>query len=46
MIMEQRQTLGKEDSNKKCSRDSEREIKGSEDKAVYSRTLPLASDKT
>lgn len=44
--MEQRQTLGKEDSNKKCSRDSERETKGCEDKAVYFRTLPLASDKT
>lgn len=28
------------------SKDSEREIKGREDKAVYSRTLPLVSDKT
>lgn len=46
VVMDQRKMLSKEDSNKKWSTDSEREIKGSEDKGVHSRTLLLVSVKT
>ena len=44
--MQQRKTLGREKSSRKRSRDSEREIKGSEDKALLSKILPPVSDKT
>lgn len=44
--MEQRKTLNSKYSNRKWRRDSEREIKGSEDKSSALQDFPLFFDKT
>lgn len=45
VVMEQTKSLGRENKNRECRRNTEREVKGSKDKALLPRILPLVSDK-